>query len=256
MRLSNENKRTANFARSSKSQPKPSDQENKRGTEKGSQPNSDKKKQENEECRTCGGKHRGDCWHLGAECFVCHNVSHIASKCSEKSTNTSASSSSQPFTSHSRNMTCVTKKIFRHPESKTTIGRILASCSVTPRPNTTSVTSVIIDSGATEHFFCNRDLFSSYTEYQHEFETGTGQRIIAYGYGNVIFRICDISGNVNTLTVTNVSWAPELGHNLLSTIPLAKKSFEVFLRKLGRSSELYFEGEVVGFCKSVSTTTS
>ncbi len=50
MRLSNRNKRTVNFAHSSKSKPKSSDQENRRGTEKGSQPNSDKKKQENKEC--------------------------------------------------------------------------------------------------------------------------------------------------------------------------------------------------------------
>ncbi len=246
MRLSNEIKGTANFARSCKFKPKPSDQENRRGTEKDSQPNSDKKKQENKECQTCGRKHRGDCWHLRAECFLCHNVGHIASKCLEKSTNTSTSSSSQPPMSQSRNITSVTKKIPCHPESKTTIGRILASCSVTPRPNITSVTSVIIYSGATDHFFCNRDLFSTYTEYQHEFETGTGQRIIAHGYGNVILRMCDMSGNVNTLTVTNESWASELGHNLLSTIPLAKKGFKVFLRKLGRPSELYFEGEVLG----------
>ncbi len=54
-----------------------------------------------------------------------------------------------------------------------------------------------------------------------------------------------MSGKVNTLTVTNMSWTSELGHNLLSTIPLAKKCFEVFLRKLSRPSELYFKGEVV-----------
>ncbi len=58
--------------------------------------------------------------------------------------------------------------------------------------------------------------------------------------------MCDISGKVNTLTVTNMRWAPELGHNLLSTIPLTKKGFVVFLRKLGCPSELYFEGEIVG----------
>ncbi len=69
---------------------------------------------------------------------------------------------------------------------------------------------------------------------------------MVHGYANVILRMCDMSGNVNTLTVTNVSWVPELGHNLLSTIPLAQKSFEVFLRKLSRPWELYFEGEVVG----------
>ena len=63
--------------------------------------------------------------------------------------------------------------------------------------------------------------------------------------------MCDIGGNVNTLTVTNVTLALELGHNLLSTISLAKKSFEVFLRKLGRPSELYFEGEVVGLANII-----
>ncbi len=126
MLLSNENKWTANFARSYKFEPKPSDQENRRGTEKGSQPNLDKKKQENKKCQTCGRKHQVDHWHLRDECFVCHNVGNIASKCPEKLTNTSAFSLSQPPTSQSRNMTCVTKKISRHPESKATIGRILA----------------------------------------------------------------------------------------------------------------------------------
>ncbi len=57
IRLSNVNKETANFACSSKPKPKPSDQENRMGIEKGSQPNSDKKMQENKECRTCGRNH-------------------------------------------------------------------------------------------------------------------------------------------------------------------------------------------------------
>ncbi len=58
--------------------------------------------------------------------------------------------------------------------------------------------------------------------------------------------MCDMSGNVNTSTVTNMSWVFELDHNLLSTILLTKKDFEVFLKKLGRPLELYFESEVVG----------
>ena len=107
------------------------------------------------------------------------------------------------------------------------------------------VTFVIIDSGTTDHFFCNRDLFLTYSEYQHEFETGTGRGIIPHGYSSVILRMYHKSGNVNTLSLTNVSYVPKLGHNLFSIIPLAKKGFEAILRKLGRPSELYFEGEVV-----------
>ena len=108
------------------------------------------------------------------------------------------------------------------------------------------VTFVIIVSGAKDNFSCNRDLFSTYIENQHEFEIGIGQRIIAHGYRNFILRMCDRGGNVNTLTVTNMSWTLELSHNLLSIIPLAKKGFEVFSTKLGHPSELYSESEIVG----------
>ncbi len=138
MRLSNQDRGIANFARGSKAKSKPNEQENKE-VEEGSEK---QKWQEKDKCHYCGKKHPGDCWHLKTKRFFCHNVGHIAAKCPEKSD----SSNSAPFLStpksQSRNMTCVTKKI--SPESKTNVGRILASCLVTPRPNTTSITSVII----------------------------------------------------------------------------------------------------------------
>ena len=65
--------------------------------------------------------------------------------------------------------------------------------------------------------------------------------------------MCDMSGNVNTLTVTNMSWVPELGHNLLSIVPLAKKGIEVFLRKKGCPSEIYFGEEIFGFIDIVDS---
>ena len=108
------------------------------------------------------------------------------------------------------------------------------------------VTSVIIDSGATDHFFSNQDLFSIYTEYKHEFEIGIREKIAAHGYGNVDFRMTDLTDYVNTLTVTNVSWVLELDHNLLSTIPLARKGIEVCLRKAGQPSEIVVDEEVFG----------
>ncbi len=63
--------------------------------------------------------------------------------------------------------------------------------------------------------------------------------------------ICDTDGNVNILTVTNVNWAPELSSNLLSTMSLAKRGIEVFLRKKSRLSEIYFEEEIFGFINIV-----
>ncbi len=89
-------------------------------------------------------------------------------------------------------------------------------------------------------------MITNYREYQHLFETGSGEKVTAQGYGEVILQLQLSDRKVNTLTVSNVSWAPDLGHNLLSTILLAKKGIEVFLRRTDQPSEIYFEDEVVG----------
>ena len=48
-----------------------------------------------------------------------------------------------------------------------------------------------------------------------------------------------------------MSWAPELRHNLLSTILLAKKGIEVFLRKVGQPSEIIVDNEVFGLANII-----
>ncbi len=147
-------------------------------------------------------------------------------------------------------MLCYTTKVTQHPNLKTKVGQVLASCLVTSRPQNFPVTSVIIDSGAIDHFFCNRDLFTTYTKYEHEFQTGTGEKIAAHDYGNVDVRLSDHESNISILTVTNVSLVPGLCHNLLSIIPLARKGIEVFLRKAGQPSEIVVDEEVFGVASS------
>ena len=128
MRLSNENRGTANYARSSKSKKiKPSEQGSKKGgTERGSDDEGEKKRQEVRECKTCGGKHQGDCWHRKTECFICHNVGHIAAKCPEKSSSSSSSSDKKKL--------CYTQKVTKHPDSKTKVGQVLELCLVRSHP--------------------------------------------------------------------------------------------------------------------------
>ncbi len=74
-------------------------------------------------------------------------------------------------------------KIHQSPHLETKVGQVLTSCLVGSRFRN-PITSVIIDSGATDHFFNNRDLFSTYTEYKNEFETWAGEKIVAHGYGS------------------------------------------------------------------------
>ncbi len=89
-------------------------------------------------------------------------------------------------------------------------------------------------------------MFFTYTEYKHQFATKIEEKISAHSYGNVDLRMSDHQGNINTLTITNVSWASKLGQNLLSTIPLARKSVEVCLRKAGQPSEIIVNEELFG----------
>lgn len=70
-------------------------------------------------------------------------------------------------------------------------------------------------------------------KYKHKLKTKTKEKIAAHGYGNVKLKISNFKGNTNILIVTNVGWISYFDHNLLSTIFLAKKKIEVFLKKVG-----------------------
>lgn len=54
----------------------------------------------------------------------------------------------------------------------------------------------------------------------------------------------DLKDNTNILTVINVSWIPELSHNLLNTILLARKDIEMFFRKTDQPSEIIVNKEI------------
>ena len=87
-------------------------------------------------------------------------------------------------------------------------------------------------------------MFPTHTEYKHEFGTGIGEKIVAHSFDNVDLIMSDLNGNIDSLIVTNLSQVPELGHNLLSTILLARKGIEVFLRKAGQPSEIIVDEKI------------
>lgn len=83
-------------------------------------------------------------------------------------------------------------------------------------------------------------------EYKHKFETETRKKIVVPSYGNVNLRISNYQGNINILTITNVTWALKLAHNLLNTIYLTKKDFEMFLTKYIQLFMIIVNGEIFG----------
>ena len=77
-------------------------------------------------------------------------------------------------------------------------------------------TKVVLDCGATDHFFYNREFFTTFTEYYYEFQTGSGQIVPAYRYGDVVLNLVHHNKAINIFIIQKVSWAPALGHNLLA----------------------------------------
>ncbi len=59
--------------------------------------------------------------------------------------------------------------------------KTLASCTMNAEFPKSSFQNIIIDSGATDHFFSNHVYFSKYEEYHHKFQTGTGEVLTSYG---------------------------------------------------------------------------
>ncbi len=171
-----------------------------------------------------------ECWHLQAEYHYCHNVGHIANFCKKKSSSR---------TSPPKNLIMCTRSISSQVDQSLYI--LPSSCTVTSKHHESFVEKVIIDSGVTDHFFTNRAYFSTYEEYHHEFQTGSGKILIAYGYRDVVLRLPHPDSSEVTWTIKKVSWAPSLRNNLLCTIPLARKGVEVFLQQPHIPSEISYQ---------------
>ncbi len=125
------------------------------------------------------------------------------------------------------------------------------SYTVKDEPLDSSVQRVIINSGATDHFFANFEYFSTYEKYHHEFQTRSGEILKVYRYGNVIFCLAHFDGSEVIWSIKKVSWASSLGQNLLTTIFLLKKSVKVFLRQFHMSLKISKHGELFGMADIV-----
>lgn len=125
---------------------------------------------------------------------------------------------------------------------------------IRPRSQKFSIISIVIHFKTIDHFFSNQDLFSTYTEYEHKFKIGLGEKITALGYSNINLRMSNLKGNINTLTVINISWVPKLDHNLLNIIPLVWKGVEVLLRKAGQPSKNIINDKVFGLTNIIKTS--
>lgn len=77
--------------------------------------------------------------------------------------------------------------------------------NINTKTNTMSPTTVIIDSGASGHFFSNEIFFTSYENRYHKFKAESGKILTAYGTEIVKINALLMDGSINVITVSNIN---------------------------------------------------
>lgn len=114
------------------------------------------------------------------------------------------------------------------------------------RVDVEAVWHAIIDSGAQQGIFTNRELLHDYEAQEDFCRTGSGEVLHCPGKGTAIFNLEGPDGIIRW-SVSNILWCPQLGHNLLGTVPLGKNGISVLLKPEGEPSELQKVGACFGY---------
>ena len=122
-------------------------------------------------------------------------------------------------------------------DSKVTINK-----ATTP----SSLWKIIVDSGAMSHIFFNRSFIFDFKPISSYVETGSGELLQCPGRGKIKINLKGPNSNIDVV-MEDIIWCPDLGHNLLSTIPLSWWEVEIFLWVDDRPSEFWKNDNVFDY---------
>ena len=113
---------------------------------------------------------------------------------------------------------------------------------------------LLIDSGATTHIICNKDLLHEGTFRSENccLETGSGEVLPIEGKGSLLVSLDNGNGGVTDLILTNVLFSPDLKFNLICTIQPGKKGISTYLMADDKPAQLVHKGKVVGLAKTIN----
>jgi Reverse transcriptase (RNA-dependent DNA polymerase)/gag-polypeptide of LTR copia-type/Integrase core domain len=113
------------------------------------------------------------------------------------------------------------------------------------RPVEPSASHWYLDSGASEHFSPHRHLFETFKELNKpcEITTAEGTTVMGTGIGSIILSAITNDG-INTLHLNNVIYAPKMDVNLLSTITLYDRGYEISMNPK-KGVEILKDGAIV-----------
>lgn len=104
----------------------------------------------------------------------------------------------------------------------------------------------IIDSRAQRVIFSNRELLYDFIKAEDYIKTGSGEVLKSPGHSTVIFKL-DGPNGVVPWRIYNAIQYPDLGYNLIGTLPLTRNNIKVQLKLIGRPSKLLADSEYFGY---------
>ena len=123
-----------------------------------------------------------------------------------------------------------------------------------PTPSIQNPYDLMLDSGATGHILCTKDLFQkgTFQSVRSYCETGLGEELVIEGKGTLLIPLSNEENIYTDLILTDVLFFPSFKYNLISTIRLGKKGVSTYLRSDGKPSQLMYKDKVIGLAKEVN----
>ena len=166
--------------------------------------------------------------HKNWECHACNKKGHLSQHCEFVSKKTSKESDDE---SNKKNVVLAVA----------TINKVLTDKRINDS------TSLILNSEATAHLVANWEILLKFTSEISIYQTGSDQVLMSSDFIK-IHVVLDVSTEIiNTLTLTNCIYTPDLNYNLISTSQLAKKSVFTYLQASEKASELVYEDETLEY---------
>ncbi len=110
----------------------------------------------------------------------------------------------------------------------------------------------ILNSGAIDHIFCNRSLFTFYISKTFICETGTGEKFISEGYESIVMILTNEDNLTRDVILTRVLYSSQLHYNLISIIKLVRKRIETFLRLPHQLPQLILRNDVIAVIEMIN----
>ena len=109
----------------------------------------------------------------------------------------------------------------------------------------------IIDSGAQRVIFSNRELLYNFVKNKDFVKTGSGKILTSPGHGTIIFKL-DSPDSVIPQRIHNAIQCPDLGYNLIGTLPLARSNIKVQLKPISQPSKLLSDNKCFGYANIIN----